>query len=574
MANKHYSVPSFLLTNYFFLFLLSSSSPSSAFPLSTSSRWIVDDAAGGQRVKLACVNLVSHLEPMVAEGLSKLPIETIAEKIGSMGFNCVRLTWPIYLVTDESLSSLTVRQSFQRLGLIDTAAGIQANNPDIVDLPLLQAFQQVVSTLGENNIMVILDNHITTPGWCCSNDDGNGFFNDRYFDPNLWLTGLTRMATLFNGSTAVVGMSLRNELRGPKQNTQDWYKYMQQGAEAVHAANPNVLVVVSGLNYDKDLSFLSSRMVKLSFGKKLVFEAHWYGFTDGQAWADGNANEVCGRVSGNMKRMSGFLLEAGYPLFFSEFGIDQGGGNLNDNRYINCFLGYVAEFDLDWAYWTIVGSYYLRQGVAGWSESYGLLDRDWVEPRNRSFIERISAVQMPFRGPGLVERRQHQVIFHPSTGKCVQRGRTFMDPLKLGPCPESDPWSYSRGTLSQVGTYFCLKADQLGKAVQLDLDCSNWQMISDSKMHVSSKLKDGTSVCMDVDSDGEIVANPCKCLSKDKSCEPESQWFKLVNSTRAPITGSKGESFLFLVRDLIWKFLELGLFHIGRMFVQVVSRIV
>ncbi|CAI0425920.1 unnamed protein product [Linum tenue] len=177
-------------------------------------------------------------------------------------------------------------------------------------------------------------------------------------------------------------------------------------------------------------------------------------------------------------------------------------------------------------------------------------------------------------GPGLVERRQHQVIFHPSTGKCVQRGRTFMDPLKLGPCPESDPWSYSRGTLSQVGTYFCLKADQLGKAVQLDLDCSNWQMISDSKMHVSSKLKDGTSVCMDVDSDGEIVANPCKCLSKDKSCEPESQWFKLVNSTRAPITGSKGESFLFLVRDLIWKFLELGLFHIGRMFVQVVSRIV
>ena len=75
--------------------------------------------------------------------------------------------------------------------------------------------------------MVILDNHMTKPGWCCSNDDGNGFFGDRDFDPEMWVDGLTKMATLFKGVKNVVGMSLRNELRGPKQNVNDWYRYVR-----------------------------------------------------------------------------------------------------------------------------------------------------------------------------------------------------------------------------------------------------------------------------------------------------------------------------------------------------------
>ena len=115
------------------------SKPVMAQPLYTNSRWIVDE--GGQRVKLACVNWVSHLEAMVTEGLSKQPVDAISKKIASMGFNCVRLTWPVFLVTNDSLASVTVRQSFQSLGLSDTISGILANNPSIIDLPLIKAFQ-------------------------------------------------------------------------------------------------------------------------------------------------------------------------------------------------------------------------------------------------------------------------------------------------------------------------------------------------------------------------------------------------------------------------------------------------
>ncbi|KAK8707206.1 hypothetical protein V6N13_058269 [Hibiscus sabdariffa] len=58
-------------------------------------------------------------------------------------------------------------------------------------------------------------------------------------------------------------------------------------------------------------------------------------------------------------------------------------------------------------------------------------------------------------------------------------------------------------------------------------------MISDSKMHLSAKLRDGKSICLDVASDNTIIANRCKCISKDKTCDPSSQWFKLVDSTRS-----------------------------------------
>nr|POE76007.1 endoglucanase e1 [Quercus suber] len=541
------------------------SKPVMAQPLYTNSRWIVD--GGGQRVKLACVNWVSHLEAMVTEGLSKQPVDAISKKIASMGFNCVRLTWPLFLVTNDSLASVTVRQSFQSLGLSDTISGIQANNPSIIDLPLIKAFQAVVSSLGANNVMVILDNHVSKPGWCCSNSDGNGFFGDKYFNPDLWIKGLTQMATIFNGVSNVVGMSLRNELRGPRQNVNDWYRYMQKGAEAVHSANPDVLVILSGLSYDKDLSFLRNQQVNLTFTGKLVFEMHWYGFSDGQAWLSGNPNQVCGRVVDNMMRLSGFLLDQGWPLLVSEFGMDLRGTNVNDNRYINCFLATVAELDLDWALWTLVGSYYLREGVIGLNEVYGVLDWSWCENRNSSFLERISAVQSPFRGPGLSETNLHKVIFHPLTGLCVLR-KSLFEPLRLGPCTDSESWSYSaQKTLTLKGTYFCLQANELENPAKLGIICtdstSKWETISDSKMHLSTKVDNGSTACLDVDSENTIVVSSCKCLGRDNMCDPGSQWFKLVDSTRSSCSTKsflQMDSILALPgKDFIWKLLRSAL---------------
>lgn len=122
------------------------------------------------------------------------------------------------------------------------------------------------------------------------------------------------------------------------------------------------------------------------------------------------------------------------------------------------------------------------------------------------------------------------------TGLCVKR-QSLLEPLALGPCSEAEAWTYTpQKTLTIKGTYFCLQADALGNPAKLGIICSNanskWEAISDSKMHLSSKLKDGADVCLDIDADNNIVTNNCKCLNKNSKCDPGSQWFKITDSTR------------------------------------------
>lgn len=142
-----------------------------------------------------------------------------------------------------------------------------------------------------------------------------------------------------------------------------------------------------------------------------------------------------------------------------------------------------------------------------------------------------------FAGPGISDSRKHKIILHPSTGLCLLKVG-FMGPLKLGPCSQSGSWSYSsRKVLSLKGTYFCIQADELGQPATVGIICtdtnSQWDTISDSKLHLQSKTPNGVEVCLDVDSSNTVVTNSCKCLSRDSSCDPGSQWFSLVDSTIA-----------------------------------------
>ncbi|KAK4549311.1 hypothetical protein RGQ29_032755 [Quercus rubra] len=481
---QHYffsSLLPFLSLLAIFSNVISQSKPVMAVTLHTDSRWIVNEA--GQRVKLACVNWVSHMDPMVAEGLNKQPLDAISKRIVSMGFNCVRFTWPLYLVTNDSLASLTVRQSFQRLGLSQYIAGIQAKNPSIIDVPLITAFRAVVSNLGANNLMVILDNHVSQPGWCCSETDGNGFFGDKYFNPDLWIKGLTMMATMFKGVANVVGMSLRNEPRGPRQNAPDWY------SRSSALSNPNVLVILSGMSYDTDLSFLQNRPVKLTFTRKLVFEVHRYGFTDANIWKYYNPNQACAVVQG-------------YPLFFSEFGMDLRGNDGLLNQYMNCFFALAADLDFDWNLWTLGGSYYIKQGITEFEEYY-----------DYTLIEYMTRLNLYIKSP--------------------------LEPLRLGPCKDSEAWSYTpQKSLSLKGKNLCLQVDGLGKPAKLGNICSDsgsqWETISNSKLHLASTIGNATTLCLDVDSSHTVVTNTCHCVSVGRKCDPESQWFKLIRSSRNP----------------------------------------
>lgn len=195
-------------------------------------------------------------------------------------------------------------------------------------------------------------------------------------------------------------MSMRNELRGPRENEPDWYRYMQEGALTIHKENPNALVIVSGLHYDTILSFLKLKSFGVNINNKLVFEAHWYAFGyPADEWL-AHSNQLCARVTKNAEDNYLFLIRGNnsFPLILSEFGIDQRGTNDADNRYISCLLAAVAENDIDWALWTFQGSYILREGKVNLEEVYGVADLNWDRPRNPGFLDRLQLLRQINQG--------------------------------------------------------------------------------------------------------------------------------------------------------------------------------
>ncbi|KAH6825042.1 hypothetical protein C2S53_006959 [Perilla frutescens var. hirtella] len=518
-----------------FLFLQITAFSNSA-SLSTNSRWIVDDATGN-RVKLSCVNWVSHLEPMIAEGLEKKPLNYIAKEIAALGFNCVRFTWPTYMFTRPDYGSLTVSNSLDIYNLSTAKAGIAQNNPQFLNMNVVELHKVVVDELGKNNLMVVLDNHVSIPGWCCGADNGNGFFGDANFNPQEWLQGLAAVARAYKANPAVVGISMRNELRGKRQNVADWYKFMQDGANTIHRENPDFLVIVSGLSFDTNLGFLKSKPLEVNIGKKLVYEAHWYTFgIPAQKWV-AQTNNLCALITKRARDNYLFLTEAGnnsFPLFLSEFGVNLRGVNEADKRYIGCLLAAVAETDIDWAYWTLQGSYILRQGKLNLEETYGVLDLNWDRPRNPAFLDRLQLVtqmNQDFKS----KLATYYKMFHPLSGQCVQIEEGI---VVVANCKNASRWDQHEdgGPIKLAGSPQCLGIAGDGATVRVSEDCSSkWKFVSSCGLHLGAQDDKGNYLCLERNaSDSKLVTKKCLCVGDNlvdlPTCpdNPERQWFKLV----------------------------------------------
>jgi len=357
------------------------------------------------------------METNIPEGLQHQPASTIARWIASNGFNCVRLTFSI----DMAISSgVTVATSFTNAaapaGVSVSAmqslyAQVVAKNPWIGSTTTTRnAFEQVIRELAGANVMVVLDNHVSRAGWCCGMSDGNGWWasasgynadNSRYFDTGNWLAGLRSMAALAAAHPNVVGLALRNELRAAWTQDwnghADWYSHVEQGGAAVLGANPNLLIIVGGVGYATDFTFIYDRMVNRTFfGNKLVWEYHNY------AWSGIPAGDCAGHQK-LMGDKAGYLLAQGKvytaPLFVSEFGWAQRSPSPDESAYAACLVNYLEGNDADWAYWALAGSYYVRDATVNSDESFGLLTSDWGGWRNATFRSTLGRIWEVTQGP-------------------------------------------------------------------------------------------------------------------------------------------------------------------------------
>ncbi|KAF8308526.1 glycoside hydrolase, partial [Clavulina sp. PMI_390] len=250
--------------------------------------------------------------------------------------------------------------------------------------------------------------------WCCDLNDGNGWWdeassslfsaNSQYFNTQNWIKGLGAMATWAAGYDAVIGMSIRNELREIPvvESGSPWYTYAPKGATAIHTANPDLLIMMGGHLGDTDLSMLRSNPLDRSaWPNKVVWEYHTYSYSVGYDTSD------CSVYETEMGAAAGFLLEQNEsftgPLWISEFGFGLNGANGTlsdgDSEYLSCLISYLTGNDADWSWWALQGDYYVRQGTVSSVESYGLLDSTWTDWQNPNGASLLGTMWDMTQGP-------------------------------------------------------------------------------------------------------------------------------------------------------------------------------
>lgn len=146
-------------------------------------------------------NWPGHMNAMVPEGLQYSSVKAIVNKIKGFGLNSVRLTFAIELVDQiyEKGHDISIEDSFKTaLGDVDGTKvlnEILAKNPQFSkDTTRLEVYNDVAKELANEGIYVHLDNHVSKAFWCCSTDDGNGFFGEKYFNVTQWIRGWKYMA--------------------------------------------------------------------------------------------------------------------------------------------------------------------------------------------------------------------------------------------------------------------------------------------------------------------------------------------------------------------------------------------
>ncbi|XP_027905812.1 glycosyl hydrolase 5 family protein-like [Vigna unguiculata] len=244
----------------------------------------------------------------------------------------------------------------------------------------------------------------------------------------------------------VVEMSLRNELHGPRQNLKDWYRYMSQGAVVIHKTNPNVLVLISGLNYDTELQFLRRKPLNIDL----------------------------------------------------EFGFNKAGSSVEDNKFLTCLQTYLLGKDLDWGLRAFQGTYYLKKDQVQGDESFGVMDETWHNLRYPNFTDKFRLLQRknlePNSNASIVN-----ILYQPLSGQCAQVNDK--NEVELGSCETKNKWVRGEDTTKIIlhGSKKCLTTVGEGLLVVV-FDCernnNSWKFVSLSKLHLATLNQHEEQVCL------------------------------------------------------------------------------
>jgi len=219
----------------------------------------------------------------VPDGLHARLLESLFLQVETLGFNAIRIPYSSESITPSSFPTVT--------GGIDPLRA----NPDLAGLSSLEVLDRIVDAAARHHLRVILNRYrflaadlaVPPAKWYSGStrdDPTGGYPEQRWIDD--WVTLVGRYSSRPN----VVGCDLHEEPASPSRwgdgnPDTDWKMAAERAGNAVLAANPNLLVIVQGVDVAEGLSYwaggnlksVGTLPVNLVDTRQLVYAIHDYG---------------------------------------------------------------------------------------------------------------------------------------------------------------------------------------------------------------------------------------------------------------------------------------------------------
>jgi aryl-phospho-beta-D-glucosidase BglC (GH1 family)/outer membrane biosynthesis protein TonB len=351
--------------------------------LSTQGNQIVD--AQGSDVRINAVNWFGMESTAFAPGgLWAQSYKTMMNQMVGLGFNTIRLQ-----ISDQMLDAAS------------QASGINYSlNPDLQGLSPLGILDKIVAYAGQIGIKIILDDHRNSAGNGASE---TGLWYDQTYSQAQWIQDWTTLAARYAGNSTVIGADLFNEPHGAATwgggGPTDWAAAATQAGDAIQAVNPNMLIIVEGVQYaagisaswGENLAGVATDPIVLNDPHKLVYSAHDYPYSvTGNAYF--NDPSYPANLPGIWTQDWGYIAQQNIaPVWVGEFGSKL--MTASDQTWMNTLVQYLdgtassgttaAQQPYSWAYW----AWNPNSGDTG-----GILQDDWSTVNTT----KIAAIQPAF----------------------------------------------------------------------------------------------------------------------------------------------------------------------------------
>ncbi|MBN2443945.1 MAG: cellulase family glycosylhydrolase [Spirochaetales bacterium] len=318
-------------------------------------------------------------------GLWNRDYRSVVQQIADLGFNCIRIPW-----CNAMFDNAAVGNQINEYG-VDAYTGEVGMNLDLEGLSPVEILDKVIDEAAKYDISIILDNHSRT-------NDGYSAETLWYtaaYSESRWINDWVKLAGRYKNKSNVVGADLNNEPHGNTGNGQkppatwgyqesgygdtDWKAAAERCGAAVLNANPNLLIIVEGVEEYKGTGYwwggnlmgVKDSPITSIPGGALVYSAHEYGSSVfNQTWF--SASNFPSNMPAIWDKFFYFIEKENIaPLFFGEFGITgtaAANSSSTDYRWFKAFMDYAGS-NCSWTFW----SFNPNSGDTG-----GLLEDDWV----------------------------------------------------------------------------------------------------------------------------------------------------------------------------------------------------